>query len=165
MRPLKIVIVDDEAPARENLRMMLAAHSACTICGECATSAQATSLIARTRPDLVLLDIEMPGISGADLAASLKGPDAPLVVFVTAHVSHAVRAFDLGAVDYLLKPFSEQRLARALERVVERATQRDKGLLAPRVEALARQLDAVAGLASPPRLVVREGAFVHYASE
>ncbi len=158
--PLRVLIVDDEALARENLRLMLAAHSACEICGECATAAKAAALIASEHPDLVFLDIEMPGVSGVHLAHSLNGPEAPLVIFVTAHASHALRAFDVGAVDYLLKPFDEARLARALERAMQRTGRREYHQLSHRLEALARQLD---GTPAPnPRITIREDARMHF---
>lgn len=113
---LKVLVVDDEPPARARLRRLLAAHADLTVVGEAGDAGTALALCAQATPDLVLLDIAMPGTDGLALAASLPDP-RPAVVFVTAHGDHALRAFDLDALDYLLKPVEPPRLARALERV------------------------------------------------
>ena len=113
---MRILIVDDERPARERLHRMLALESGIEAIGEAGDAHEAMDCLASFRPDALLLDIEMPGLSGIDLAASLPSP-APHVVFVTAHDAYALRAFDAGAVDYLLKPCDQQRLRRALERL------------------------------------------------
>lgn len=113
---MRILIVDDERPARERLRRMLALESGIEAIGEAGDAHEAMDCLSSFRPDALLLDIEMPGLSGIDLAASLPSP-APHVVFVTAHDAYALRAFDAGAVDYLLKPCDQQRLRRALERL------------------------------------------------
>jgi two-component system LytT family response regulator len=113
---MRVVIVDDEAPARARLRQMLAAHADLEISGEAETGVQAMEMAVALRPDLLLLDIQMPGSSGIDVAASLPEP-RPHVIFCTAYDQHAVDAFELHAVDYLLKPISRARLAQALDRV------------------------------------------------
>jgi two-component system LytT family response regulator len=112
---MRILIADDEAPARARLRQLLAAHSEVEIVAEAETGTQAMALAAEHKPDLLLLDIQMPGCSGIDVAASLPEP-RPHVVFCTAFDQHAVDAFELNAVDYLLKPISRARLAQALDR-------------------------------------------------
>src|SRR5262245_41979281 len=112
----RILIVDDEAPARTRLRQMLSSHAAFEIVGEAETGTQAMSLIAGLKPDVVLLDIQMPGCSGIDVAASLSKP-RPHIIFCTAYDQYAVDAFELNAVDYLLKPISRARLAQALDRL------------------------------------------------
>jgi two-component system LytT family response regulator len=113
---MRVLIVDDEAPARARLRQMLAAHHDIEIAGEADTGPRAMETIAALQPDLVLLDIQMPGASGIDVAASLTEP-RPRIIFCTAFDQHAVDAFELRAVDYLLKPISRARLAQALDRV------------------------------------------------
>ncbi len=113
---MRVLIVDDEAPARVRLRQMLAAHSDIEIAGEADTGPIAMERIAELRPDVVLLDIQLPGASGIDVAASLTEP-RPRIVFCTAFDQHAVDAFELHAVDYLLKPVSRARLSQALDRV------------------------------------------------
>lgn len=113
---MRLLIVDDERPARERLRRMLALEPGIASVTEAADGVEALALVERDPPDALLLDIEMPELSGIDVAASLPAP-APLVVFVTAYDEYALRAFDAEAVDYLLKPFDAARLHRALERL------------------------------------------------
>jgi two-component system LytT family response regulator len=113
---MRVLIVDDEEPARLRLRQMLAAHPDLEIVGEAETGMQAMELSGQLKPDLILLDIQMPVCSGIDVAACLPEP-RPRVIFCTAYEQHAVDAFELNAVDYLLKPISRARLAQSLERV------------------------------------------------
>jgi two-component system LytT family response regulator len=113
---MHLLIVDDERPARDRLRRMLALAPGVASVREAVDGVDALRMVESARPDALLLDIEMPELSGIDLAASLPAP-APLVVFVTAHEDYALRAFDSEAVDYLLKPFDQARLHRALERL------------------------------------------------
>lgn len=120
MGALRLLIVDDEPPARARLRHLLAAHADVQVVGEAGDAAQALALCAEGAPDALLLDIRMPGTDGLDLAASLPDP-RPAVVFVTAHGEHALAAFDAAALDYLLKPVSPERLAQALERLRARS--------------------------------------------
>ncbi len=116
---MHLLIVDDERPARDRLRRMLALAPGVASVREAVDGVEALRMVESERPDALLLDIEMPELSGIDLAASLPAP-APLVVFVTAHEDYALRAFDSEAVDYLLKPFDQARLHRALERLCAR---------------------------------------------
>lgn len=113
---IRTLLVDDEQPARERLRQLLSAHADVEIVGEAEDGVQAAEQIAALTPDLVLLDIQMPGASGLDVAASLGRP-RPAVVFCTAYDQYAVDAFELSATDYLLKPVNRARLAAALDRV------------------------------------------------
>lgn len=118
---LRALIVDDEYPAREELRYLLRSFPEVEVVGEAAEASEALELIRNIDYDLCFLDIRMPGRSGIDLVRELKElPHRPAVVFVTAYPDHAVEAFDLDAVDYLLKPFDEARLGRALQRLIER---------------------------------------------
>ena len=116
---MRILIVDDERPARDRLRRMLAQESGIEAVGEAPDAHSALLLMPEFRPDAMLLDIQMPGLSGIELAASLP-EHGPLVAFVTAHDEHALRAFDANAIDYLLKPFDQERLRRALARLRQR---------------------------------------------
>lgn len=117
MTALRVVIADDEPLARSRLRALLADHADVVIAAEAEDAVAALQAIRDERPELVLLDVEMPGCDGVTLARRLHLTPAPLVVFVTAHADHAVDAFEAGAVDYLLKPFDEARLAATLARV------------------------------------------------
>jgi two-component system LytT family response regulator len=113
---IRALLVDDERPARERLRRLLADHDDVEIVDEAADGEEALEKIADTGPDLVFLDIQMPGCSGMEVAASLGSP-RPRIVFCTAYDEYAVDAFELRADDYLLKPVNRARLAKALERV------------------------------------------------
>jgi two-component system LytT family response regulator len=113
---VRILIVDDERPARDKLRRLLAAEPGIDALEEAADGIEALARIADFRPDALFLDIEMPELSGIELAASLPEP-APLLVFVTAWDQYAIRAFDAAAIDYLLKPCDAARLQRALQRL------------------------------------------------
>jgi len=116
MNGVRVLLVDDEPLARQRLRQMLADHADVTVVGEAEHVEQAREVVRAERPDLVLLDIRMPGADGFALIESLHLTPMPYIIFVTAYAEHAVEAFDAEAVDYLLKPFDEERLARALER-------------------------------------------------
>jgi len=119
MTPLKVLIVDDEAPARAKLRRLLLAHApGVQVVGEAGDALEALRLAEAQQPDLALLDIQMPGMSGLELALAL--PPATHCAFCTAFEQHALRAFELNAVDYLLKPFSAERLDQTLARLRQR---------------------------------------------
>lgn len=116
---MRLLIVDDERPARERLRRLLAQEggsAGVAAVDEAADGFEALARIEACRPDAILLDIDMPELSGIELAASLPDP-APLVVFLTAHGEYALQAFDVDAIDYLLKPCDGPRLQRALQRL------------------------------------------------
>jgi two-component system LytT family response regulator len=116
---MRVLIVDDEPPARARLQRLLAAAADIEIVGAASGGEEALKQVAAFAPDAIFLDVQMPGPSGLDVAASLPDP-APAVVFVTAFDQYALRAFDAAAVDYLLKPVDPERLERALQRVRER---------------------------------------------
>lgn len=112
-----VLIVDDELPALTNMQCVLANNPLWRLVASCHSSAQARAVLAREPVDLVLLDIEMPGQSGLDFARELcQAADAPLIVFITAYDQHALSAFDVFALDYLLKPFDDERFAQMLDR-------------------------------------------------
>lgn len=115
----RALIVDDEAPARAELRYLLEEFTQVQVVGEATNGAEALLLLRSLSYDLVLLDIRMPGGTGLEVAAALRDlPHPPKVIFTTAYPDHAVEAFDLEAVDYLVKPFDADRLARALDRAL-----------------------------------------------
>ena len=116
---MRALIVDDEAPARDELRYLLAAHDDVEVVGEAAGPDAAIDLAAELRPDVVFLDVEMPGATGLGTAPLLSGA----VVFVTAHERYAAAAFAVEAFDYLLKPVDPGRLARVIERLRERSSE------------------------------------------
>jgi two-component system LytT family response regulator len=115
---MRVLIVDDEAPARAKLHRMLRAFADIEVVGEAADGERALTLALELQPDAIFLDVQMPGVDGFDVAASL--PDdasAPALVFVTAFDQYALRAFDAAATDYLLKPVDPERLERAVKRL------------------------------------------------
>ncbi|HET7648703.1 MAG TPA: LytTR family DNA-binding domain-containing protein [Gaiellaceae bacterium] len=118
---IRALIVDDEAPARSELRYLLAEHAEVDVVGEAASAAEAVQLARELRYDVVFLDVEMPGATGLEAAPHVRERrDPPAVVFVTAHAEYAVDAFAVEAFDYLLKPVDPDRLARVVERLHER---------------------------------------------
>ena len=113
---MRILIADDEANARRRLAELLANHSEVEICGEASDGLSALEKIELLNPDVVLLDIEMPGLDGFEVIRELSGPKVPLIIFVTGYNKYAIKAFEVSAVDFLLKPVAEDRLNQALEK-------------------------------------------------
>ena len=120
----RALVVDDEPVARKRLRSLLEAEKVHVV-GECENGEQAIEAIERLRPDVVFLDVQMPGLDGFDVVDALEAAKHPAIVFVTAYDRYAVRAFDVHAVDYLLKPFERSRLRKALERLSARSDSRE----------------------------------------
>jgi two-component system LytT family response regulator len=149
---MKVLIVDDETLARSILREMLSLRPDVEIAGECANGFEAVKAAGELAPDLVLLDVQMPKLDGFEVL-ELIGPDLP-VVFVTAFDSYAMRAFEVHAVDYLLKPFTDERLNTALDRAKARIGQR--GVRGEELSAAAR-----GGKTYLDRIVARDGPKVH----
>jgi two-component system response regulator AlgR len=129
MSPLRLILADDEPLARERLKALLAdlgGELPSRIVAEAGSGQEVLAALGQTSADAILLDIQMPGMSGLDIARRLQVlPQAPAVIFVTAFEGHALSAFDLRAVDYLLKPVRRERLREALSRVISRITPRD----------------------------------------
>ena len=120
MKALRVLVVDDEALARRRLLHLLAEIPGTEVVGECDDGAQAAKAISELAPDVILLDVQMREMGGFALVDAIGADRMPPVVFVTAHDAYAIRAFDVNAVDYLLKPVQTPQLARALQRAVER---------------------------------------------
>lgn len=114
---MNVIIIDDEPPAREELRRRLAAFADVAIVGECANAIEGIAAINRLSPDVVFLDIRMPRVSGIEMLAMLDPARKPNVVFLTAHDEYALQAFEENAFDYLLKPVDGERLAKTIERL------------------------------------------------
>jgi DNA-binding LytR/AlgR family response regulator len=113
---LRVLIADDEPIAREILREHVEAIAGLELAGEASTGAEAISRIFDLRPDVVLLDLQMPELDGLSVVRSLSGDRTPLIIFVTAYENHALAAFEVGAIDYLLKPVRRERLEKAIEK-------------------------------------------------
>ncbi|NBD12344.1 MULTISPECIES: LytTR family DNA-binding domain-containing protein [Corallococcus] len=157
--PIRVLIVDDEPLARERLKDVLADEADMSVIGECRDGGEAIAAILRERPDLVLLDVEMPEPNGFGVLRAVSPEHQPAVIFVTAHRDFAVQAFEANALDYLLKPFDRERFRLSLTRVRARrrtgATELDSELL--------ERLDSLSLRRSPPsepyltRLVTKVG--------
>ena len=121
---LRTLVVDDEAPARRRIKRLLAAEPGVTVVGDCGDGVSAIALIGSARPDLVFLDVQMPERDGFDVVKALPPATLPAILVVTAYDRYALRAFDVHAVDYLLKPFTSERFRTALSRARERIARR-----------------------------------------
>jgi len=151
----RALLVDDEAPARRTLQLLLRPHRDVDVIGECTSGPEAVDVIRRTRPDLLFLDVQLPGFNGFEVLERVKQVP-PSVIFVTAYDEHAIRAFDASAVDYLLKPFEDERFDRALERAKARVRQK-------RLEDLATgRPDATTPTSFPDRLAIRDSGRIHF---
>ncbi len=124
MPAIRTLIVDDEPLALANLRVLLRRDPQVELVGECGSGAEALAAIRAQRPDLVFLDVQMPEVDGFDVLEQLGADLPPAIVFVTAHDQYALRAFDAGALDYLLKPFDDTRFGLALARAREQIDRR-----------------------------------------
>jgi two-component system, LytTR family, response regulator len=125
MEKLRVLIADDERPARLFLKGVLKAFDEVELVGEAENGIEAVEMIKALKPDLALLDLQMPEATGLEVISLLPKPDLPLVAFVTAYDQFAIQAFELNAVDYLLKPVEKERLRITIERAVERLEQAD----------------------------------------
>jgi two-component system, LytTR family, response regulator len=134
---LRAIIVDDEPLAREAIRVLLERDPEVEVAGECSGTG-AAALIERTAPDIMFLDVQMPELDGFDLIEAVGSDAVPAVVFATAYDEYALRAFDVHAIDYLLKPFDDARFERALARAKKEAISRRRGQSDPRIAALLR---------------------------
>jgi two-component system, LytTR family, response regulator len=150
----RVLIADDEAPARRKVRAHLSLAPEVEVVGEAASGPEAVEMIGSLRPDLVFLDVQMPGLTGFEVIEAVGVEAMPAVVFVTAYDEFAVEAFEVQAVDYLLKPFHADRFRQALARALGRLAARG-----PAAESLSKVLDRLAAgrTAAAERLLVREG--------
>ncbi len=153
MEKTRILIADDEPLARERLRSLLEQQPDIEVVGECGDGREAVAKVLELSPDLLFLDVQMPELDGFGVLQEL-GPDTvPAIIFVTAHDKFALRAFDVHAIDYLLKPFDQERFEVALRRGLESLKKRDDNDLSTRLKALLA--DAPQPAKAPERLVVK----------
>ena len=152
--PLRVLCADDEPHALESLCRLVTADPTLELAASCSDGLTAIRLVEELRPDLVVLDIRMPGATGLEVVSALDPGSRPMVVFATAHDDHAVEAFDLHAVDYLLKPFDDERFREALDRARDRRRSEGPGPGRERLEGLLEER-------GEDRLVIhREGQLV-----
>jgi two-component system LytT family response regulator len=137
---LQALIVDDEPLARDRLQKLLDAEPEVSVIGQCANGKEAVKAIRDKRPDLVFLDVQIPELDGFGVIAALEADQIPVVIFVTAHDKFALKAFEVHAVDFLLKPFDRERFQTALKRAKERIAQKRPGELDQRLAALLAEI-------------------------
>ncbi len=157
MKKIRTLIVDDELLARDRMRQLLQSDSEIEMIGECGDGRTAVATIQAQAPDLVFLDVQMPEMDGIAVAEAISSEAGPVIVFVTAHDKFALRAFEIHAVDYLLKPFDRERFQKALQRALEQVKQRENRTLIERQAAL------IAELKSPrtdDRIAVKSSGYV-----
>jgi two-component system LytT family response regulator len=154
MSGLRVVVVDDERLARQKIRTLLARESGVEIVRECANGPEAVDAIRDETPDLVFLDVQMPGMDGFGVLRAVGGAASPAIVFVTAHEKYAVKAFEVHAIDYLLKPFDRARFRVALDRAREQLATGAHHDCAARIAAMIREMQAPA---FAERIAVRTG--------
>lgn len=158
--PLRTVIVDDEPLARRGIELRLAGRSEFQIVAQCENGREALQACSQLKPDLMFLDIQMPGMSGLDVLERLPHGDMPLIVFVTAFDKYALDAFDAQALDYLLKPINDQRFEQALERVRAHWLQRNA---VQQREKLLQLLAATRGSSILEKLLPEDESGLRYA--
>jgi two-component system LytT family response regulator len=146
---IRAIIVDDERLAREGIKTFLTEEPDVEVVAECADGASAVRTVDEHRPDLLFLDVQMPRLNGFDVLEAIAPEWVPLVIFTTAHDEHAIRAFEVNALDYLLKPFKQARFKAALERAREQWRARSAAGADPRLASL------LAGRRDPAREVPR----------
>lgn len=156
MTPLRVLVVDDEPIARRGLRKLLAAEPDVDVVGEARDGREAVAAIRRLKPDLVLLDVQMPELDGIGVVRELASGELPEVIFVTAYDRYAIAAFDLHAVDYVLKPVQAKRFAVALSRARRRLASGRPAELAERIERLLGEYGQAGS--TPDRILVRSGS-------
>src|SRR5882757_2172333 len=137
---LRVIIADDEPLARERVRSFLAEEKDVQIVAECANGADTVKAIEKLTPDLLFLDVQMPRLNGFEVIEALGPGKIPAIIFTTAHDEHAIRAFEVNALDYLLKPCTEQRFKKALQRAREQLQSEQK--LDPKLTSLLTHLRA-----------------------
>jgi two-component system LytT family response regulator len=165
-RRIRTVIIDDEPMARRGVRLLLERDRAVEIVGEAATGPEAAELMTRERPDLAFLDVQMPGCDGFEALLRVGVAAAPAVVFVTAYDEHALRAFEVSAVDYLLKPFDDARFAAALARAKETVRRRETDAVNRRLSQLLDYIQAAPAAPKAPdvsdRILVKSSGEIFF---
>jgi two-component system LytT family response regulator len=154
---MRAIIVDDEELARRGIRALLARTTDVEVIAECGSAREAIEAIRADRPDLVFLDIQMPGQSGFDVVTQIGPAHCPYIIFVTAHDDFAIRAFEIHALDYLLKPLSERRFELTLERARKALANAHEGSVGRRLAQLAANLGHAAAPDGTDRIPVKTG--------
>jgi two-component system, LytTR family, response regulator len=152
---LRVLIVDDEPGARRRLQRLLSREADVAVVDSVGTGREALAAIAAHAPNLVFLDVQMPGMTGIEVVRNLPSDRAPAIIFVTAFDQYAVQAFELAALDYLLKPFDDERFEQALARARKTLASPDEGRLAEKLAALLQAVESAASRPAPARYMER----------
>jgi len=142
-KQFRILVVDDEDLARQRVNSLLSPRADFEVVGECSTGAEAVRAIRELQPDVVLLDVQMPELDGFDVISEIGAQNMPLVIFATAFDEYAIDAFEVGAVDYLLKPVDEERFNRTLDRAARRLRQSGDDTTVTQMSALLRRINSL----------------------
>jgi two-component system LytT family response regulator len=165
-KKITALIVDDEPLARRNIRLLLKDDAEVELIGECGSGAEAVGVIHKHPPDLLFLDIQMPVMSGFDVLAQIDAAQIPAIIFVTAYDQYAIKAFEVHALDYLLKPFDDARFEKALKQAKSQIEQREINQLSKRLVALLEDRDEQPTRARPSgylsRLMVKSASRVFF---
>lgn len=160
---IRVLIVDDESLARDTIRLLLDDREAFDVVGECKDGDEAVAAITTEKPDLIFLDVQMPGKNGFDVVEAVGPEQMPVVIFATAYDRYALRAFEAHALDYLLKPYDDERFEKALDRAVKQVRQRQIGDLGHALMSLVEERRTERAAASEPnpatplqRILVKE---------
>ena len=156
-----MLIIDDEPIARQGLRTLLASHRELEIIGECRNGREAVKAIAEQSPDLVFLDVQMPRMNGFEVVAEIGADDMPAVVFVTAYDEYAIKAFEVAALDYLLKPFDEDRFEKAIGRIKAHFSKTSFNQLNSSLSALLKSIDRETPK-QDERVVIKSGGRIFF---
>jgi two-component system LytT family response regulator len=162
MNKIRTLVVDDEPFARERVLALLSQEPDVEVIGQCADGSQAVAAIQSQSPDLVFLDVQMPGRSGFEVIQDVGADRMPTVVFVTAYDQYALRAFEVHALDYLLKPFGRERFQQTLRHAREALDRRRAGDLGRRLLALVHDVKPEEQPSRPDRLIVKSGGRVFF---
>ena len=157
--PIRVLVADDETPARQRLIDLLRRDAQVAFIAEAADGEAAVEIIQKQKPDLVFLDVQMPELDGLGVIDAIGAAEMPLTVFVTAYDQHAIRAFEANALDYLLKPFSDERFEATIARVKSRLDERNVGEFGQRVMKMIAGAPAAQRL---DRLVVKSGGTTRF---
>ncbi|HEX8265715.1 MAG TPA: LytTR family DNA-binding domain-containing protein [Pyrinomonadaceae bacterium] len=160
MRKIRTLIVDDEPLAREGVRMMLDVDSDISVIAECANGKEAVTVILNQKPDLVFLDVQMPEMNGFEVVEAVGIKQMPHVIFVTAYDKYAMRAFEVNALDYLLKPFTAKRFSGALERVKNQIGKEENDNLNRKLMSLLEEVKPSSGYLE--RIIVKDAGRVFF---
>jgi two-component system, LytTR family, response regulator len=153
---MRVLVVDDDPKSRERIRVLLSAQPDVEVIDECEDGSAAVDAIRARRPDIVFLDVQMPKLDGFEVVSMVGPANMPVTVFASAHVDFALRAFEAYALDYLLKPFDDERFASAFKRA-RGAVEARRGVADPRIEALVRYLDGATKEKFPALIAVKVG--------